>query len=189
MSTAAGSQQKVSAIVPAARAYRRCGEVVRFVLCIALLGFCGAALAGDMDAVGYAIMAVYIVIGVLTAGCVVALWACRYIANVRMRALARLLILVAVFTPVPLPVQPGQIQIVPAFFAVTNRSPYVPHEGVLSHPVALAYGITLLLGLLVTMLWMHVGARYGTLRLASDAQRNKVTSSANSAAPPTKNAQ
>jgi hypothetical protein len=189
MSSAAGLQQKGPSIVSAARAYRRCDEVAQFALGIALLGFCSAAFAGDMDAVGYAIMAVYIVIGVLIAGCVVALWACRYIANVRMRALARLLILVAVFTPVPLPVQPGQIQIVPAFFAAMNRSPYVPHEGILSHPVALAYGITLLLGLLVTMLWMHVGARYGSLRLANDAQRNKVSSSANNAAPPTKSPQ
>jgi hypothetical protein len=172
-----------------AKRKRCCDGITQLAVGVALLSACGVAMAGDMDAVGYAIMLVYIVIGMLIAGCAIALWACRYIANARLRALVRLLILVAVFTPVPQATQPGHVQIVPAFIVALNRSTYVPHEGLLSHPVALAYGIALLLSLLVVMLWMHVSSRYGTLRLANHHQRNKVTSNAESAAPPTPTAQ
>jgi hypothetical protein len=161
----------------------------RFVAAVALSLCAPSVFAGDMDAVGYAAIAFLVYAGVVIAATIVALWMCKRIAEPRVRALVRLLIVVFLYTPVPYPVLTGQTQVLPAFMLVVSANNYVPRDGILSHPVVLAYAIALLLWLPVVMLWTYVGERYRRIRDTSQIQRTMPASSVSKAAPPTTAAQ
>ena len=150
--------------------------------------FSQAAHAGDMDAVGWAILSVYVYAGIVIALSILALVACRWIANPWWRAIIRLPIVVVVYTPVPRPEQGVEIiSAVPAFFLIFADPGNWPHVGWLSHPFLLSYSGAMLLGVPVVMLWTHVSQIYsaGRLREASQAQRSSVTSSTIANTPPT----
>lgn len=151
----------------------------RWVLA-ALIALPGLALAGDMDAVGDVILALYIYIGVVVVGGVGALVACRWIGDPRWRLVARWLIVVMLYTPVP---RDGSV--LPAFLAAWGNHSG-SHAGLLGHPMLLAYACAVLLSGPVVALWIYVSRRYaGGRDLASQPQRTSVTSSPATHAPPT----
>jgi hypothetical protein len=159
-----------------------------------LLAVSSDAYAGDMDAVGIVIIVVYGAIGAILVGSVAALWACKYIVNVRLRTLVRLLIVVSMYTPIPhYDAERGATSVAPAFLSALqsslfsvfagsgNHSP--AHAGPFSHPFALAYGVVLLLSIPLLMLWVHIGEGYRDR--ASHSQRARVASSPAANAAPT----
>lgn len=125
-----------------------------------LLAYARTASAGDMDAVGYLILGIYLYLGIAIALSVLAVVACKRIKSRWWRAATRLLIVVAVYTPVPQAGLYEEIAIQPAFLAALGNHSSLPHAGWLSHPFLMAYGGALLLGLPVVMLWTYVTARY-----------------------------
>lgn len=135
------------------------------------------AAAGDMDGVGSAILVLYVFAGTVVLCSVAAFVACRWISDTRWRAVARWLIVLLLYTPVP---RDGTA--LPAFLAALGHAmPAQP--GLLSHPLLLAYGGALLLSAPVVALWIFVSRRYGTggRDRASHAQRASVAISALSA--------
>lgn len=145
-----------------------------------LIALPGLAAAGDMDGVGYAILALYVYIGVAVVVGIGALVACRWIRDPRWRLIARWLIVILLYTPVPL-----NGSAFPAFMVAW--SPYsAPQAGPLGHPIALAYAGMLLLSGPTVALWLYTSRRYGRgADLASHAHRASATSSAAAHAPPT----
>lgn len=138
------------------------------------------ALAGDMDGVGIAILMLYLYIGVAIVGGIGALVACRWISDAPARLLARWLIVVVLYTPVPF-----EGSALPAFL-VAWSNPTPAHSGVLGHPLLLAYAGALLLSGPVVALWLYVSGRYsGVPRLDSQTQRTSVARSPAAQAPPT----
>ena len=129
-------------------------------LVAALWAYAPAASAGDMDAIGYFILGIYVYVGIAIAVSVFAVIACKRIKNPWRRAAARFLVVVAIYTPIPHADVYKEVLIQPAFLAVLGNHGSWAHEGWLSHPFLMAYSGALLLGLPVVMLWTYVTASY-----------------------------
>jgi len=112
-----------------------------------------------VDGIGYFIVGLYAYVAIAIGLSVFALIACKRISNPWRRGVARLLIVLAVYTPVP---QPGDHQdvLMPAFLAIWGSHNPLPNDGWLSHPFLMAYGGALLLGLPLVLLWAYVTTRY-----------------------------
>lgn len=134
-----------------------------------VLGYPARAMAGDMDAVGYAILGIFIVAGIVVVVSILAILACKWIADPLWRAIARFLIVVVLYTPVPHGGLYNEIYTQPAFLAMLGDHSYWPHSGWLSHPFLLAYGGAVALGLPVVLLWMYVSSTYSRERQATQA--------------------
>jgi len=127
-------------------------------------GYAPPARAGDMDALGGVIIAFFAYCGLVIVVGAIAFYQCRRIDNRRLRALVRFVILVVLFTPVPLQQANGDTKFLAAFLLLPSRlingGMYSrPVEGILSHPVLLAYGIVLMLGIPLLMAWVGLGER------------------------------
>jgi hypothetical protein len=153
----------------------RIGPRARHVIVAVALSLGCVAPAHATDASGYFIIALgvaFVVVGGLT---LLALWLCRFIVNRRARAFVRLLILVALYTPVP-PASLSPEPTVPSFFKwgawLTTRHGMPGQEEALRQ-LLLASGIVLLLGLVVLIAWFRVSDRY-----AMGSRRARATPSA-----------
>jgi len=143
---------------------RRLIDCAAWVLPLALAAYAPAVLATDMS--GVAIIAGLIwfaVVGVVT---LALLFACRWIAERRARALVRLLILVALYTPVP-PVLPSSSpqQTLPSFVFWTQwlwTARHTPGDDARLQAAVLATGIVLLLGLSVIVFWAWISERHAS---------------------------
>lgn len=129
-------------------------------LIAALLACVPAARAGNMDAIGYFILGIYVYVGIAIALSVFGVIACKRIKSPWRRAAARLLVVVAVYTPVPHAGVYQEVLLQPALLAVVGNHSSWPNSGWLSHPFLMAYSGALLLGLPVVMLWTYVSNRY-----------------------------
>ncbi len=120
--------------------------------------YSGPVAAGDMDAVGYAVLATLVYAGVVIVLSIAAFFLCRGIANRRFRALLRVLLLVLIYAPVHSIENSGNLSYLPAFLRFgldLNGLGHGPsHQtGTQSHPYWLAYGIALLICLIVVIVW------------------------------------
>jgi hypothetical protein len=147
------------------------------------------AAAGPIGVVSALITATYVYVAVVIVVSIAALMACRWIRNPRLRIFVRLLIVVFLYTPVPLVVAYDTTRTAPAFLSVFGSiltgSNYGPHHGVMSHPFALAYGLAVLLSLPVVIAWTHLRERHLRIRAASHAQPPSTTASTARDVPPT----
>ena len=147
----------------------RCGRCpTRAIAALAgmclLAGYPCAARAGDMDALGAVYIAFFVVVGLAIVGGAIALRQCRHIDNRRLRALVRFVIVVLLFTPIPLQQGDGSTQFMLAFLFVTSSTltgATTSHlRGPFHYPVLLAYGVVLLLGIPLVMAWVGIGERH-----------------------------
>lgn len=114
------------------------------------------AFAGDMDFLGPLIIIWLIYNGIVIVLSIVAFVQLRRIANRRMRAIARMFLLVFLYTPVPAIGYAGAFSLMPAYlylFSTGGLSHMAPESGLLKHPFLLAWGIAMLMGLSVVALW------------------------------------
>lgn len=131
------------------------------ILAIALTLAC-AAPAHATDASGYVIVAAAIVFAIVAGLTLLGLWLCRFIGNRRARAFVRLLILVALYTPVP-PASESPAQTLPSF-VIWGQWLFMRHDmpgqAETLRFALLATGIVLVLGLAVLIAWFRVNDRY-----------------------------
>jgi hypothetical protein len=131
------------------------------MIAAALLLIC-ATPAHATDASGYFIIAIAISFAVIVGLTLLAFWLCRFIANRRARAFVRLLILAALYTPVP-PVSQTPEPTVPSFLKwgewLTMRHD-MPGQLEALRSMLLATGVVLVLGLTVLIAWFWVSDRY-----------------------------
>jgi hypothetical protein len=129
-------------------------------LCL-LVGTPSPARAGDMDALGAIVIGFYVYVALSIAAGAFAFWKGRHIENRRLRALVRYVILVLLFTPIPMQQSDGATQFMPAFLFVPaskfNAGMSHAPDGPFHHPVLLAYGIVLTLGIPLLMAWVAIG--------------------------------
>jgi hypothetical protein len=116
-----------------------------------------------MDALGAIFIGFYVYVGLAIAVGAIAFWQCRRIAHRRLRALVRFGILVLLFTPIPMQENDGATQFVLAFLFVPgsmiNGGMRHAPDGLFHHPVLLAYGVVLMLGVPLVMAWVGIGER------------------------------
>ncbi len=153
----------------------RIGPRARQAIVAALLSLGCVASAHATDASGYFIVALGVAVIVVGGLTFLLLWLCRFIVNRRARAFVRLLILVALYTPVP-PASQSPEATVPSFFKwgawLTMRHGMPGQEDAL-RSLLLATGVVLLLGLVVLIAWFRVSDRY-----AVGSRRGQATPSA-----------
>jgi hypothetical protein len=109
--------------------------------------------AGPIGAINSIFQLITWIIGIVLLATVLALYLCKFIANRRLRALIRLLIVVLAFTPIKL----GE-SLTPAVFSVIVtifNAPRYPSAGALSHPYFLSYAIALCLTMPILMFVMR----------------------------------
>jgi hypothetical protein len=129
--------------------------VGRVVVILSCSLYCTVACAGPIAVVGLAILIVAFVVASIAA-----FVACRFIPNRRWRALVRLLIVVIPYTPVPLMQGDRHVEIMPAYAAAFSRQYLSQIGSPFTHPVLLAEGVVLLLGLSMVMSWIAIDERY-----------------------------
>ena len=115
--------------------------------------------AGDMDAVGYGIIAIAVGACAVIALSVFLLWAARFVRNRRLRIYLRFLLLVFVYTPVPIVSYYDHVGFVPAISAWFTPTNYWPKDGIFSHPIALAYACVICLMLPALIIWFYASER------------------------------
>ena len=136
------------------------GSVAAVALAAAVPGIASAGPIAVIDSL-YTIFYLYAAIVVVLA--IVALVLCRRIRNPVRRALARLAIIVFVFTPVPMLGPSDTSYYAVAFVAgigELNLSGASRHgTGIFAHPFLLAYTIMFALFVPIVLAWMRIGTR------------------------------
>lgn len=147
----------------AKRAHRHARDRAGTIAAIALtigLGYAPVVRAGDMDALGYVfvLFGVFCVLVVALAGA--AIYACRKISDARLRAMARLLIVVILFNPIPVRHNQDRSRVELAFLLMVQQSGVFgvaretfPSGGLFSHPILLADTIVMSLFTPLVLVW------------------------------------
>jgi len=120
-------------------------------------GFAQAGPVGMISTLANLFVA-YVVVTLLVA--LIALFACRWIVNRRWRLLARVLILIVLFTPIPANTGNGRFVVAPAFIMVAGSTIggglHAEKSGPFSHPLLFGYGVALAIVVSWLMLWTRV---------------------------------
>jgi hypothetical protein len=146
-------------------------SVASFIATVVLLAMPTCSFAGDMDGLGFVLIAFAVGVGVVILLLIVMLWAARFIRNRRLRIYLRFLLIVFVFTPVPIVAYYDQVGLRPAFLAWISATNYWPKDGVFSHPILLAYACVITLMLPALILWTYASERERFIRESASFHR------------------
>ena len=150
---------------------RQCPTWRLAALVVSALALPGAVQAGPIGMISTLanVLVAYVVVVLVVA--LIALFVCRWIVNRRWRLLARVLILIVLFTPIPSNNGNGTFVIAPAFLmamgSTMGSGVHAEKSGPFSHPFLFAYGVALTIAVSWFMLWTRVAGPPPPLAVAA----------------------